>query len=493
MDYLPVNLRLAGEPCLVVGGGEVALRKVRQLRAAGAAVTVVAPALAPALATLAQAGDIRWQPGRFAPESVGEHLLVVAATDEPDVNLQVADAARRAGRFCNVVDDAASSTFISPAVVDRSPLLVAVSTGGQAPALARLVRQQLDAWLPRRLGELAGLAGAARARVRARWPAAADRRRVWEWLFTGPPARDVLAGRGMAAQSALAQAIENGVPGSSLRGEAYLVGAGPGEPELLTLRARRLLAEADVVLHDRLVSADVLALARRDAALVDVGKAAGQPSAEQAEINALLIERVRQGQRVCRLKGGDPFMFGRGGEEALALAAAGLRFEVVPGITAASGCAAYAGIPLTHRGLASAVTFVSAQLAPGHGEPDWATLARLDHTLVFYMPTRRLEQIARSLVAEGKAATTPAALIWQGTTDAQRQWSGSLRELGAGEFPRRPGKAGLLIVGPVVALADALAWFAPGQHPGPAPLVGPAASAPAADAEPSIPALEGST
>ena len=186
-------------------------------------------------------------------------------------------------------------------------------------------------------------------------------------------------------------------------------------------------------------------------------------------------------------------MFGRGGEEALALAAAGLRYEIVPGITAASGCAAYAGIPLTHRGLAGAVTFVSAQLAPAHGEPDWAALARLDHTLVFYMPTRRLEQIARALVAEGKAATTPAALVWQGTTDAQDQWSGSLRELGAGEFPRRPGKPGLLIVGPVVALADALAWFAPGEHPGSAPLVGPAASAPAADTEPSIPALEGSS
>lgn len=458
MHQFPLFARIAGEPCLVVGGGVVALRKVRALRAAGARVTVNAPVICAELSELAAAGELALEQREFDPALVDRHLLVIAATSRREVNHAVAAAARAAFRLCNVVDDGAASSYISPAVVDRSPLLIAVSSGGSAPVLARRIRQQLEELLPARLGALASWAQRWRERVQARLPDIDRRRRFWEDTLAGPAADHVLAGREESADEVAAAKLA-GAATQAQAGEAWLVGAGPGDPELLTLAGLRLLQEAEVILHDRLVSPEILALARRDAEFIDVGKTGGGPSASQQDINDTLVELVRAGKRVCRLKGGDPYIFGRGGEEALALAAAGLPFRVVPGITAASGCAAYAGIPLTHRQVADGVSFVTARLSPGNGEPDWERLAGLDHTLAIYMPVQRLADISRALISHGRAARTPAALVEHGTTARQRRISGTLADIAEHALAAQVGSPALLLVGEVVELAPQLGWW----------------------------------
>ncbi len=478
MQYLPIFAAVEGQPCLVVGGGSVAERKVAQLLAAGARVTVNAPRLSPGLKADADAGRIVVALRPFDPSLVAAQLLVIAATDDRTVNHAVADSARAALRFCNVVDDPAVSTYISPSIVDRSPLLVAVSTGGQAPVLARLVRQQLERWLPVRLGDLAEWAGSWRERVKARLPDVALRRRLWENVFFGSlearpgMATDLMAGRRSSANARLATVLESAgnsaaaadqVPDQMI-GEAWLVGAGPGDPELLTVRGLHLLQHADVVLYDRLVAPALLAYARRDAELINVGKTGGSASTSQSAINTLLVEHVRRGQRVCRLKGGDPYVFGRGSEEALALAETGLPFQVVPGITAASGCGAYAGIPLTHRDLASAVTFVSAHSSAGgkpDQEPDWQSLATLGQTLVVYMSGRRLAAVSDALLRHGRPATTPAAVVMSGTTDAQRCVTGTLDNIAARAQAEGITSPSILYVGDVVALQSRLHWYRP--------------------------------
>lgn len=461
MEYLPIFVRLEGRPCLVVGGGEVAARKVGRLLAAGARVEVVAPRPAAAVRALADAGRITLREAAFDPTRVGDPVLVIAATDDPATNRAVADAAARAGRLCNVVDDPDPSTFISPSIVERGPLVIAISSGGAAPLLARLLRQQLERLLPARLGDLAGWARRWRRVVRERFPDTRGRRRFWEQVFDGEPAQRLMAGDTAAADAALRAALD-AAPRGMPTGEAALVGAGPGDPELITLRGFRRLQQADVILHDRLASPRLLDHARQDALCIDVGKTGGGPSTDQAEINRLLVAHVAAGRRVCRLKGGDPYLFGRGGEEAAALAAAGLRFEVVPGVTAAGGCSAAAGIPLTHRGLADAVTFVTAERTGGD-EPDWAHLAAAGHTLVVYMVTRRLAAVAAALVAHGRPGTTPAALVSGGTTPAQQVVHGTLADIGA-RAAAAPSP-GLLIVGDVVALAGRLTADRPAPVP----------------------------
>jgi len=458
MDYFPLFARLHDEPCLIVGGGAVALRKAKLLRAAGARLSINAPAINAGLRELAATGELELHERPFDPALIADHLLIVAATSDPAVNQAVAAAAKAAKRLCNIVDDGEHSSFINPAVIDRSPIVVAISSGGAAPVLARQLRQQLEQQLPARLGALARWAKALRARVNAGIPDLDRRRRFWEQLFSGPIAADVLAGRESEADEALEQTLA-GATRSPAEGEAWLVGAGPGDPGLLTRTGLELLQQAEVILHDRLVSPEILALARRDAEFIDVGKTGGGPSASQDDINRQLVELVQAGRRVCRLKGGDPYIFGRGGEEALALARAGLRFRVIPGITAASGCAAYAGIPLTHRELASAVSLVSATLAPGQGDPDWAALAALDHTLAIYMPVRRLTDISAALIRHGRAATTPAAVIEAGTTAAQRRIAGTLASIAELARAGDVGSPALLLVGEVNRLADELGWW----------------------------------
>ncbi len=480
MQYLPIFAAVTGQPCLVVGGGSVAERKVAQLLAAGARVTVNAPRLSPGLAAEAEAGRIVVALRSFDRSLVAAQLLVIAATDDRTVNHAVADSARIALRLCNVVDDPAVSTYISPSIVDRSPLLVAVSTGGQAPVLARLVRQQLERWLPAGLGALAEWAGSWRDRVKVRLPDVVRRRRLWENVFQGSLearpgiATDLMAGRRDGANARLSTllvaASNSAVPPEQTpeqtSGEAWLVGAGPGDPELLTVRGLHLLQHADVVLYDRLVAPALLAYARRDAELISVGKTGGGPSTSQAAINALLVERVRRGQRVCRLKGGDPYVYGRGGEEALALAEAGLNFQVVPGITAASGCGAYAGIPLTHRNMASAVTFISAQLSAGekpNEEPDWQYLATPGQTLVVYMSGRHLAEVSNALLSHGRPATTPAAVVMSGTTQTQRCVTGTLANIATLANAEGITSPSILYVGDVVALQSRLNWYRPSE------------------------------
>jgi uroporphyrin-III C-methyltransferase / precorrin-2 dehydrogenase / sirohydrochlorin ferrochelatase len=453
MDYFPLFADLRGRPCLVVGGGEVALRKVRLLLSAGAAVTVNAPELHPALAAWCRDGTIAHAPGRFEPTLLAGRWLAIAATDERAVNREVWSEGARRGLLVNSVDDPASSSFIVPAIVDRSPLVIAVSSGGAAPVLARRLRQWLETALPHRLGTLARLAGELRHKVKGRLGPTA-RRGFWEAQFAGRFASLALAGRERDARRAFHLALEHAATGPAPQGQISLVGAGPGDPALLTIKALQRLGEADVVLHDRLVSTEILELARRDAELVPVGKHAGG-GCSQDEIHALMIGHAAAGRRVVRLKGGDPFIFGRGGEELAAARAAGIPCEVVPGITAALGCAAATGLPLTLRGTARAVTLVTAQGGDDLDTLDWPGLGAAGHTVAIYMGAGRAADIRDRLLAHGRAPATPVALIQDGTTSAQRLAVGMLAELP--ELIRRHDihAPALIVIGETAALATA--------------------------------------
>jgi uroporphyrin-III C-methyltransferase/precorrin-2 dehydrogenase/sirohydrochlorin ferrochelatase len=467
MDYFPIFLRLAGEPVLVVGGGEVAARKIDLLLRSSAQVRVIAPELVPGLVERAAAGEIVHLATEFRPEHLEGVRLAIAATDKRAINAWVARQAERRNIPVNVVDDRELSRFIVPAIVDRSPVVVAVGSSGDAPVLTRRLRERLESFLPQQLGALAKLAGKLRPTIKARIDSPARRRRFWENFFDSTLAADVLAGREDAADPAMsARVVESFAQiarAPENTGEVALVGAGPGDPGLLTLRALRALQNADVVLYDRLVSAEVLDLARRDAERIYVGKAAGEAQTSQDEINALLVQLAQQGKRVCRLKGGDPFIFGRGGEELEALAAAGVRFEVVPGVTAAAGCAAYAGIPLTHREHAQSLVFVTghtkAEAGEGGDALDWHHLARPAQTVVFYMGLGHLEQILSRLRAHGAPESRAAAIVEQGTRAEQRVVTGTLADLAHKAREVRIQSPALLIVGEVVRLHDALRWF----------------------------------
>ncbi|HEY2524273.1 MAG TPA: siroheme synthase CysG [Candidatus Binataceae bacterium] len=465
MDWFPIFLALGDAPALVVGGGAVALRKARQLLEAGCRVGVVAPRCDPEFQPLFSAGRVRWHAAGFEPEMVAGYRLVIAATDDPGLNRLVAASANRFGVLVNVVDDPALCGFIMPAVVDRSPLTIAIGTGGGAPILAREIKASLEALMPAALGRLAGFMGHWRAKVRSRISRPEARRRLWERVARGPVAEHLYAGREAEAHRLMAQMIEMasgaGADSPPTAGEVYIVGAGPGDPELLTMRALRLMQQADVVLHDRLVPPAILALVRREAARIDVGKrGGGAPGWPQQQIHQTMIRLAREGNRVLRLKGGDPLIFGRGGEEMEALARAGVAYQVVPGITAASGCAAYAGIPLTHRKYARSCVLVS-----GHDveDPayDWNRLGAPAQTIVFYMALGQIEAICRKLCDHGLAGTTPAALVASGTTHEQEIVRGTLATLADLAARRRPPSPALLIVGEVAGLSESLRWFHP--------------------------------
>ncbi|HEV7986185.1 MAG TPA: siroheme synthase CysG [Steroidobacteraceae bacterium] len=454
MDYLPVFLDLRERLTVVVGGGAVALRKVELLLRAGARVRVVALELHPELTLYRDAGRIEVRILAFESSHLDGAALVIAATDQTDVNHAVAAAGRVRGIFVNVVDDGTASSCIMPAIVDRSPLIVAVGSSGQSPTLVRRVRTQLEALLPSRLGDLARLAGRARARVQRALPDIERRRRFWDRLFAGSIASKVYAGDEAGAEALLdAQLATAAAPP---RGEVYLIGAGPGDPDLLTLRALQLLQQSDVVLYDRLVSEAVLDRVRRDAECVYVGKESGRHRVTQQRIHALLLEYAARGLRVARLKGGDPFIFGRGGEEIDALAAAGIPVIVVPGITAALGAAASAGLPLTQRGLAQSVTFVTAQ-GEGAEQLDWRSLAAPGQTVVFYMGISQLPRIVGHLLAHGAPGSRPVAIIERATLPEQRVLAGTLHDII--ERARAEGAAApaLLMVGEVAGRAASAA------------------------------------
>lgn len=458
MDYLPIFCRLDNKPVLLVGGGEVAQRKTRLLLDAGAQLTVVAPELDPELAELAANGSIEWLAGEFAPAQLAGKWLVVAATDRREVNALVYQSANQARIFANVVDDPKRSSFIMPSIIDRSPLMVAISSGGKAPVLARLLREKLEAMLPQHLGAVAAFAGRLRDRVKARFASMGERRRFWERLLGADRLGQALARGDSASANQLADTLF--ADESQTGGEVVLVGAGPGDPGLLTLHALRQMQQADVVVYDRLVSDEVMALVRRDAKRIFVGKQAGNHCVPQEGINQLLLEEAKKGQRVVRLKGGDPFIFGRGGEELETLVGTGVGFQVVPGITAASGCAAYAGIPLTHRDHAQSVRFVTAHGKGGARDLDWPLLAKDKQTLVFYMGLSSCATIREQLLAHGKGGDTPVALIERGTQPSQRVIRGTLDQLP--ELAIGVESPALIMVGSVVTLADSLAWFGQG-------------------------------
>jgi len=461
MDYLPIFCQLDNKPVLLVGGGEVAERKARLLLDAGAHLTVVAPELDPELAELAANGSIEWLAGEFASEQLAGKWLVVAATDRREVNALVYQSANRARIFANVVDDPKRSSFIMPSIIDRSPLMVAISSGGKAPVLARLLREKLEALLPQHLGAVATFAGSLRERVKARFASMGERRRFWERLLGADRLGQALARGDSASAHQLADNLF--ADESQSAGEVVLVGAGPGDPGLLTLHALRQMQQADVVVYDRLVSDEVMALVRRDAKQIFVGKQAGNHCVPQEGINQLLLEEAQKGQRVVRLKGGDPFIFGRGGEELETLVGSGIGFQVVPGITAASGCAAYAGIPLTHRDHAQSVRFVTAHGKGGARDLDWPLLAKDKQTLVFYMGLSSCATIREQLLAHGKGGDTPVALIERGTQPCQRVIRGTLDELPA--LAVGIESPALIMVGSVVTLADRLAWFGAAPQP----------------------------
>ena len=458
MDYLPIFLKLDGRRCAVIGGGEVAARKAGLLLEAGGEVTVTAPALCEALAELKSAGRIAHREREFDAAALDGATLVIAATDDRAVNAEVSRLAQ-AGRIpVNVVDDPELCSFILPAIVDRSPVVVAVSTGGSTPVLARLLRARLETLIPAAYGELAKLAQRFRDRVKSALPQP-QRRPFWERVLTGPIAELVFSGRLPQAERALAQAIDDSAHEGPPPGEVYLVGAGPGNPELLTFAALRLMQQADVVLYDALVSPEVMDLCRRDAERIYVGKQRASHTLRQEEINALLVRLARAGRRVLRLKGGDPYVFGRGGEEIETLAACGVRFRVVPGITAACGVAAYAGIPLTHRDYAQSCVLVTGHLKDGTMDLDWRGLARPRQTVVVYMGLLGLRQLCDQLVAHGMPPDMPAAVVQQATLPQQRVVTGTLADLadrveGAGLRPPT-----LVIVGDVVRLRDSLNWY----------------------------------
>jgi len=454
MDYLPIFLRVRERKAVVVGGGAVAARKVELLLRCGADITVVAPELHNAMRELfAIVAKRRLK--QIEASFVSEHLdgagLVIAATDLEDVNASVAEAARVRNIPVNVVDDATLSTFILPAIVDRSPVIVAIGSSGTSPVLARGLRAQLEALLPARLGALARFAGQRRDKVqRALRPS--QRRRFWERVLGGPIAAQVLGGQDEAAADAFSHEL-NTFRSTAPLGEVYLIGAGPGDPDLLTLKALQLLQQADVILYDRLVSPAVLDRARRDAERVFVGKEAREHHVTQQRIHELLVEYARRGLRVARLKGGDPFIFGRGGEEIEVLAQNGIPFTIVPGITAGLGAAASAGIPLTHRELSQSVTFTTGHLAAGDAL-DWQALARPRHTVVFYMGVAHLELITERLQAAGAPADRPVAVIERATLSDQRVIRGTLATIAEIARTSKVSAPSLLVIGDVVSIAQ---------------------------------------
>jgi uroporphyrin-III C-methyltransferase/precorrin-2 dehydrogenase/sirohydrochlorin ferrochelatase len=458
MRYLPLFLDLHGRRAVVVGGGVIAGRKVDLVAAAGPRILLVAPTLSEALAARLARGEVEHAAAGFEPAQLDGAAFVVAATDDRAVNAAVAAAARARGIPVNVVDDLELSDAILPAIVDRSPLVVAISTAGTAPVLARFLRERIEAVVDDSVGRLAAFLAGWRGRIKAAAADLRERRRLYDWILHGPVAQRLRSRDEAGAAALLERRLGEGDLACS-GGRVTVVGAGPGDPGLLTLNALRALQAADVVLHDRLVSPEILALARREAELIEVGKSASGHSVAQARIHELMAEHVALGRHVVRLKGGDPFIFGRGGEELQFLRELGISFEVVPGVTAALACAAYAGIPLTHREHARSVRFVTAHCRESIDAVDWRGLARSDETLAVYMGAGTLPRLAAELVRHGRPACTPAAIVENGTRAEQRVLLGDLATLPALAEAEGIGSPALIIVGEVARHAATLHWF----------------------------------
>ncbi len=460
MQNYPIFVKLQNQPCLVVGGGPVALRKIRLMKSAGADITVVAPELCEDLAQ--EFGRaITHHARNFNDEDIAGYRLITAATNVPAVNRRVSKLAQAANIPVNVVDEPELCSFITPSIIDRSPVLIAISTGGGAPVLARLLRAKLEALIPASYGQLASTMARYRDKLKAAMPDERDRRIFWERVVQGPVAELFFSGRNKEAEMALQRELQrvNDTPENT--GEVWLIGAGPGDPDLLTFRALRLMQQADVVLYDRLVSQAILDLTRRDADRIYVGKQRADHAVPQGEINQQLVDLALKGKNVVRLKGGDPFIFGRGGEEIELLAANKVPFQIVPGITAASGCATYAGIPLTHRDHSQSCLFVTGHLKDGTVDLNWPLLATPNQTVVIYMGLIGLPTICEQLIAHGVSKDMPIALVQQGTTTNQKVFTGTLATMNQTIEGQKVQAPTLIIIGSVVSLHHDLAWFAP--------------------------------
>lgn len=458
MDYFPLFLKLKDQPCLVVGAGEIAARKIELLGRTGARITVVTEEVGSNVAALQATLQLDIQLKSFTDDDVENMRLVVSATNHRATNEAVAAAANANNIPVNVVDNPDLCSFIFPAIVDRSPLIAAISSGGASPVLARLLRAKIESSIPASFGLLAQFAENFRGLVKQHIVEPSQRRIFWEGILHGPVAELVFAGRLQEAERELQNRLQQNERNEK-KGEVYLIGAGPGDPDLLTFRALRLMQQADVVVYDRLVSPEILEMARRDAEKIYVGKQRSNHSLPQESINQLLANLALEGKRVARLKGGDPFIFGRGGEEIETLMQQGIHFQVVPGITAAAGCSSYAGIPLTHRDHAQSCTFVTGHLKDGTINLNWQQLAAPNQTIVIYMGLVGLDNICQALIAHGCSADHPIAIVQQGTTRHQRVLIGTLADM-----PRRVEDAEikpptLIIVGTVVRLHKQLDWF----------------------------------
>ncbi len=458
MDHLPIFINIRQRPCLVIGGGDIALRKINLLIKAQAKVDCLSPLFCEGIINLCKNGNVNLIDKSFEPDDIKDYAIIIASTDDSSVNSLISQLAKQAKIPVNVVDSPELSSFIMPSIVDRSPIIIAVSSAGKAPVLARLIRAKLETVIPSAYGALAEIAGEYRQKVKDRFSNIKDRRAFWESTFSGVIAEKVFSGRIDEAKDDIDTQLKNAV--KMELGEVYLVGAGPGDPDLLTFKALRLIQQADVILYDRLVSKGVMELVRRDSELIYVGKKGGSDiSTRQIDINEKLIELAKAGKRVCRLKGGDPFIFGRGGEEIESLSEHGIPFQVVPGITAASGCSSYAGIPLTHRDYSQSCRFVTAHLKNGTTNLPWDEFVIDQQTIVFYMALSGANYICQKLMEHGMDKDMPIAIIEKGTMPEQKVYISSLTKLPdllATEDIHAPT---LMIVGEVVKLNEKLNWY----------------------------------
>jgi uroporphyrin-III C-methyltransferase/precorrin-2 dehydrogenase/sirohydrochlorin ferrochelatase len=457
MDYLPLNINVQGRPVLVVGGGDLALRKARILSRSGAVLTIVAPAVIEELRSLAEATVGRVFERSYQVQDLQGVCLVVVATDDMALNEAVSADAKAANLWVNIVDQPHLCNVIFPAVIDRSPIVISLSSGGSSPMMLRKLKAQLETQLPSGLGRLAEFLGANKTKVKQAITQSSNRLRFWEKAIDGPVAEDIYAGNEILAQQRFDKLLTNSM--GAQQGEVYLVGAGPGDADLLTFKALRLMQKADVVLFDRLVSDEILRLCRVDADMIYVGKARSDHAVPQADMNQMLVDLALEGKRVVRLKGGDPFIFGRGGEEIALLAQNNISFQVVPGITAASGCAAYAGIPLTHRDYAQSVRFLTGHLKADTPNLNWVEMVHRDETLVFYMGLVGLPLICEGLLAAGRSPDTPIAMVHNGTRPDQVVVTGTLSTMVAEVAKAKIKAPTLIIVGEVVKLREQLNWF----------------------------------
>ena len=458
MEHLPIFINLKQKPVLVVGGGDIALRKINLLIKAQASVNCLSPLFCDGIASLSADKSVNLIQKSFEPDDIKNYSIIIASTDDSLVNSSISELAKKANIPVNVVDSPELSSFIMPSIVDRSPVIIAVSSAGKAPVLARIIRAKLETVIPSAYGLLAEIAGEYRQKVKNRFSNIKDRRAFWESAFSGVIAEKVFSGRINEARGDIEEQLENSVEIDL--GEVYLVGAGPGDPDLLTFKALRLIQQADVVLYDRLVSKGVMELVRRDSELIYVGKKGGSDeSTRQEDINEQLVKLAKSGKRVCRLKGGDPFIFGRGGEEIESLSEHGIPFQVVPGITAASGCSSYAGIPLTHRDYSQSCRFVTAHLKNGTTNLPWEEFVIDQQTIVFYMALSGANYICQKLMDHGMDKNMPIAIIEKGTMPEQKVYISSLTKLPDLLAKENIHAPTLMIVGEVVKLNEKLNWY----------------------------------